>query len=327
MRSLLTVVALSVPLRAQPISAPPETASKKSGWNLQLIPKAFQQDPDLDITVIGETTEAGRHRPAVSTENPVYYLFQSGGYQTRGEPLHQKPFPEGEVKKILQRALAASGYFPATAEHPPSIVVVYTWGAHNVISPENAVSEAQLIRNVLDRASVVGGDKFAAELAQAFRDSNAVAEASARPLGSGSQQTADLGAAASLAQINALTDPVKLFKNRSPKNDFLVNQASSNCYYLIASAYDYESLASPQRQLFWRTRMTVNADGVSQVEAIPMMITVATPFLGRDLPESEIIRRPSVQKGQVKIGTPTISDARENEKSPAPRDPEAKTHP
>jgi hypothetical protein len=310
MRSLLAVAGLlaTLPASVQAQTNPPtpaESAAPKSGWNLRLVPKAFQQNPDLAITVISETSEAGKKRPVVSAEAPVYYLFQSGGYQERGEPLSQKPFPESDVKKILQRALAASGYFPATPEHAPSIVVVYTWGAHNVISPENAISEGQVIRNVLDRAAVAGGDKFAAELAQAFRDSNAIAEASARPLGAGSQQTADLGAAASMAQINALTDPVRLFKNRSPKNDFLVSQASSNCYYLIASAFDYESLASPQRQLLWRTRMTVNADGISQIEAIPTMITAATPYLGRDLTESAIIRKPAVSKGQVEIGTPT----------------------
>lgn len=318
MRSLLAVASVLATMEAQtnPPAPTEPAAPKKSGWNLQLVPKAFQQNPDLDITVISELSEAGKQRPVVSTEAPVYYLFQSGGYQARGEPLNQKPFPESDVKKILQRALAASGYFPATTEHPPSIVVVYTWGAHNVISAENAISETQVIRNVLDRAAVAGGDQFAAELAQAFRDSNAIAEASAHTLGSGVEGTADLGAAASMAQINALRDPVKVFKNRSPKNDFLVNQASSNCYYLIASAFDYESLASSRRLLLWRTRMTVNADGVSQLEAIPMMITVSTPYLGRDMTESEIIRKPAVLKGKVEIGTPTVSDPPER-KSPS----------
>ena len=155
-------------------TAPIKETKKAPGWSFELVPRAFQKNPSLDITVISELSEAGKKRPMVSTEAPVYYLAQPGGYRERGEPTHQKPLPAAEVEKILARALAKSGYFPATAEHSPSIAVIYTWGAHNVVEvadPENASDK--IIRNILDRAALAGGDKFARDLAKAITDSQA----------------------------------------------------------------------------------------------------------------------------------------------------------
>lgn len=281
----------------------------KTAWDFELLPKPFQKNPDLKITVISELSEAGKQRPVVTTENPVRYVLHSGGYQERGEPMKQKPMAIEEVEKVLRRALEASGYLPASAEHPPAIAVIYTWGAHNVIRPENAVSHGEVVRNVLDRAALAGGSRFASELAKAFQDSTAIAEASARPLGSGTQGTADLGAAAALNQMAGIVDPVRLFKERNPKNDFLLNQATSNCFYLIASAFDYESLVSPRREMLWRTRMTVNSDGVSQLEAIPMLVSVAAPYFGRDMTESETISKKAPTKSQVEVGDPTLIEA------------------
>jgi hypothetical protein len=312
MKLFLTTLASSILVSfaaAEEAASAPEPKKEKprsSGWNLQLVPRGFQKNPNLDITVISELSAAGKQRPIVSTENPVYYVMQPGGYRPRGDAMNQKPFPAEEVEKILRRALAASGYRPATEEHLPSIVVIYTWGAHNLIDSESALSSDHIIRNILDRAALAGGDKFATELAEAIKASNAMAEASAVPLGPLSEGSAITGAAAAFEQMSALADPVRLFKQRSSKNDFLVNQATSNCYYLIASAFDYEAMAASNRQLLWRTRMTVSANGVSQLEAIPMMISVSTPYLGRDMPESEIISKRAVLKGQVEMGAPTV---------------------
>jgi len=38
-------------------------------------------------------------------------------------------------------------------------------------------------------------------------------------------------------------NPVYLYKQRNPKNEFLVDQAADDCYYVVGLAYDYA--ASP----------------------------------------------------------------------------------
>src|ERR1041385_6928181 len=116
---------------------------KKSVWNVQIVPKAFQRNPELDITVLSELGSAGRQRRTVTVAEPAYYLFESAGYMVRGDAVQQKPFPASEVERILQRSLAASGYLPATADHPPTVAVIYMYGAHNVINPANVLSPDQ----------------------------------------------------------------------------------------------------------------------------------------------------------------------------------------
>ncbi len=301
----LLFLTLATLLGQAPAKAPPKP-EKKSGWVLELLPRAFQKNPNLDITVISELSPAGKQRPTASIDSPVYYLAHPAGYQARGEPTQQKPFPAEDVEKILRRSLGNAGYLPATAEHPPSLLVVYFWGAHNVIDAGNALSTDDLIRNVMDRASLVGGDKFARELGQAIRDSQTAAEATAPPPAAGEEGTTSMSAATTFATMSALNDPVARFRRRSVKNDFLVSQASSNCYYIVATAYDYESIANPPRVLLWRVRMTVSSDGVTQLDAIPTMITAASPYFGKDMPESEVITKPAVPLGKVEVGMPTV---------------------
>jgi hypothetical protein len=151
---------------------------------------------------------------------------------------------------------------------------------------------------------MVGGAKFARELATLFEQADAMALANqpARTDPSGNVIGVDpvLG-----PEQMAFFNPVNLFKLRNPKNEFLVDQASDDCYYVVASAYDYAAFARQQRTLLWRTRMTVNSRGVSQVQSLPTLITTAAPYFGRDMLESEVIVK-RAREGEITIGTPTV---------------------
>ena len=274
----------------------------KSGWNLELVPKAFQRDPRMEMTVITEMTAAGKERPPVSRQAPAYYFAHSGGYHAVGEKPGQVAFPAADIERILKSALGQNGFEPATPEHPPSLFITYTWGPDmypdivtdgvgNIISPSQEV----LLQNVLDRAALAGGDKFASELksALAFRVANTMTAPT---------PTDGLSAANGLAEMNRAMDPVKLFVDKSAKNEFLVSQAADDCYYVVASAYDYDSVATNHRQLLWRTRMTVNARAVSQAQSLPTLIAVAAPYLGREMAEAEVLVKRAVDASHVEIG-------------------------
>ena len=188
---------------------------------------------------------------------------------------------------------------------------------------EDALDERGLLHNVLDRAALIGGDRFARDLAHALVQRSNVYAASAKPINSEFARRAvrsgqtlpgnmsdmlqfDLGAAAGLNMMNSVADPVKIFAQASPKNEFLVAQTSEDCYYVLASAYDYQSVASNQRQLLWRTRMTVNARSVSQAHALPLLVSNAAPYLARDMAEPEVMTRRSFREAQVDVGNPTV---------------------
>ena len=191
-------------------------------------------------------------------------------------------------------------------------MINYFWGSHNLFDQDNlAFSEEQWTNNILERAALAGGEKFANELSRAIGRSDDAAATVSTHLGSPATDASssmagmsNLGAAATVAQMNALMDPVRLFKQRSPKNESLMEQATADCYFVVASAYDFASVSTHVKQLLWRTRMTVGARGVSQPQSVPTLIAAATPYFGRDMPEAEVLSKHALPEGKVEIGTP-----------------------
>jgi hypothetical protein len=303
----------------------PADAGSESSWNFSLIPKIFQSDPVLDMTVITEMTDAGKKRPLVSPNAPVYYAVHAVGYRAIGNAVPEKTLSAAEIGVLLRRALATNGYLLATPEHPPQLLIVYFWGVHNLLDQDNP----EWTNNFLERAALVGGEKFAAELATAIQRSDAASDSisthltsapAGDPTGRDASSTADygqppqpevdsmsnLGAAQAVAQMNALMDPARLFKQRSVKNEFLMDQATDSCYFVVASAYDYSSVATHVKLLLWRTRMTVNSRGVSQPQSLPTLVVSAAPYFGRPMENAETLIRRALRNAQVEIGTPTV---------------------
>ena len=92
------------------------------------------------------------------------------------------------------------------------------------------------------------------------------------------------------------------------KIDFLTEQAVTDLYYVIVSAYDFNALKRGERQLIWRANLTVSAIGVSMTDSLPALVLTGGPFFGRDLKESEILFR-RVQRGVVELGPTKVLEA------------------
>lgn len=313
--------------RAAEAPATPSTADEaepESKWIFSLIPRPFQSRPRLEMTVFTNFTEMGKARPPASPEAPHYYRLHTGGRREIGGLASSKPVDAATVERHLRAALGTNGYLTADEKHPPSLLIVFGWGSHTFVSNgAEEISVDAALRTLLDRAALVGGDKFAEDLHRAVKERLALAEASAPPLGRGSDSDSmDLGAAAGVRQMNAIMDPVKLFMQKSTKNDFLVRQAGEDCYYVVASAYDYQSVTENHRQLLWRTRMTVGLRGVAQTEAVPGVINAAARFLGRETKEAEVLLKRAAPKTNVEIGGFSVvgeEPAKNPEPKPAPR--------
>ena len=313
----LTLALLACCLPAVAISAAPtKTSAVKgdSGWVFSLLPKSLQKNPRLDITVITEMTEAGKKLPPVSPAKPAYFDLFSSGYHALGErTANERTVPEQELQGILTKSLAANGYLLAKPpEHAPSLVVLYTWGTHNLLvegdADNPALSPEAVERNMLDRAALVGGKKFAEELKGLFERTNDLATASHTPPSDPTGLVPDVQPVIAPEQM-AFMNPVNIFKHQSIKNEILVDQAASNVYYVVASAYDYESMKAKKPVLLWRTRMTVASDGVSQTQSLPTLVLAAAPYFGKDMPEPEIISKRTVPDGTVEVGTPTVVES------------------
>jgi hypothetical protein len=291
-----------------PVPAAAATPAKKessSGWVFSLLPKSLQKNPRLELTVITELTEAGKKLPPVSSQAPVYFeLFSSGPRHLGHAQGNEVTLKQEEIERLLTRALAANGYLPAAPPtKPAALLILYTWGAHNLLTEgdeENpTLSGEQVARNLLDRAALVGGEKFAKRLLDLFQQADTMSvAASARPPPGGEQVFTPA--------LMEFTNPVSMFKRADPKNEFLVDQAASDVYYVVASAYDHQSVSAKRRVLLWRTRMTVAAQGISQQQSLPTLVLSAAPYFGKDMPEPEILSKRAVREGTVEVGTPTV---------------------
>lgn len=258
---------------AKPNTVPPAKSKiPQSGeFVFSLMPKSFQKNPILDMTVNTEMTEYGRLLRPASKEQPVYYVGVPSGYRQFGATVGEKAPPQQDLEAAMTKALAETGYLVHGKGGPnPSLVVVYYWGSHNKLDPDTAENFPQLAaKHTLERAILVGGKKYASQLGQQMEFGETLFD-------------------------------------RTQEKEYLRDQAAGDLYYVVASAYDYAGIARGEKKLAWRTTMTVNAGGVNMKETLPPLIATAGPFFGHETTTPEIAARRVSREVKVEIGTPTV---------------------
>lgn len=273
---------------------------KETGFVFSLFPKSLQKNPPLDLTVITEMTEAGRRLPPVSPQQPAYYVLQSGGFREAAETTGiTRPMTAAEVEGVLQKSLATNGYLPVpSGPMRPTLLIVYTWGAYNGGASEPIFGSRKAF---LGRAVMIGGQKFAHQLADIL------------------EQVDDLKQAAIPPEVFEFANALHQYELGDLSHEALVDQAALELYYVVASAYDYAAAATNQRRLLWRTRMTVSSAGLSQSQSLPPLIASAGPYFGKDVPEPQVLTR-RVHDGKVEIGAPKVVNSSETT-APTPTPP------
>ena len=286
------------------------TESSTGQFVFSLVPKAFQKNPLVDQTVITEMTEEGKKLPPPSRENPAYYVAEPGGFHVEGHSPGDEQPPAADLERSMKQALAINGYQPSSPGHPPSLLIIYYWGSHNNLDqgsaevPSTAFTDAGH-KNLLSRAALVGGNKFAGELKKALELQDRQREM----------------AAAAPPEYNGMMSafgPLQRFTERDPKTRQLYEESKADCYYVVASAYDYLAAARGQRILLWRSKMTVDAQGVSMTDTLPGLILNAGTYFGRDMPEPATITKRVSREGQVRLGPLEVKDYFEKADAPAP---------
>jgi hypothetical protein len=250
-----------------------DTGFQKPRHEFSLLPKAFQKNPELEMTAFTVVTDYGRTFPPASLKAPVYYEAQDSGEQSRGFSIGGDKAPPREVlNDVLQRSLGAAGYLPAKKIHVPGLVLIYFWGSHTRVDSEMAGQFPELARQyVLERAALIGGKVYAHKLEEV--------------LDSGPFNT-----------------------DRSLKSEFLRDQALDDLYYLVVSAYTYDDVVHNRRRLAWRTTLTVNSRGISMSQGMPALIVMGETFFGHETSEPMTLRR-DVRSGTIKLGPLNILES------------------
>ncbi|HTO02266.1 MAG TPA: hypothetical protein VL069_01130, partial [Opitutus sp.] len=183
----------------------------------------------------------------------------------------EKPIVRQEVDKTVLKALAKQGYLPAGAGQEPEIALIWNWGTLNrVVSPFNLGSTPlnhwQIVR-------FLGGEKFGFS----SRRNDAFPEVS---LSTGLERGGDL--------------------------DKLMDVAMDDLYIAVITAYEVKPSDTNEPIRLWHTRIGCPARGFWLPEAMPAMLAIASPFIGRETPKPVWIRatdkfRPDIQLGDAKV--------------------------
>jgi len=236
-----------------------------------------------------------------------------------------------ELERAMQSALAAGSYRPAAPSTPlPRYVVVFNYGSfarfstdaddfqqmvaveqvyQGTIDPpppfvpvDGDRSASSLLRlvmanppdrtDVLQRAELIGGEKFAHDLNDTF-EKEATYEQTYMGLGPVGD---DQGS------------PFNRFMRANENLMNLVEDSFSSCYFVVASAFDYSAMKQGKKVLLWRTKMTVNSIGISMPESLPPLLAAAGPYFGKDMTDAVTITQRISREGHVKVGTPTVVD-------------------
>ncbi len=230
---------------------------------------------EVEVTVNTDVTPAGAKLPPASPGHPVYYLGVSMGYRDLGGIIAGDKLPsEKTMDTWVARALAKQGYLPADAKHPPTEIVVFTWGSLYVNwFTGNPDFPQQMNRGQM--LQFMGGEKLGlVSRFPTFPDME-------------------------------LAPELTLLKPSAQK----IRTASSGDLYMAALlGYDLQAALHKKAVLLWRTRIACPSRGLVMADTLPKMITIAAPLIARETAVPEWIRASDVYKPVVKIGNPVVEE-------------------
>jgi hypothetical protein len=301
-------------------SSPP-AKGRTLGFLHDLLPIAWQKRPQLRFNVITEMTEEGRKRRVPTPSQPMYFHAEPAKFVQTGELVSagEKPPPGPELEAAMRKALAENGYLPiANDQQRPDVLILFTFGssgsptfegtknANEVLNEHiDAVLQrapfarenlAALVRDAVGRGRLVAGEKFAVDLSTALHD------------------------AISFYNPEFPTPFESHMRSYPPEViDHFIEMVFHTCYFVTATAFDFEGVARKQKIPLWQTRMAVEAQGVSMEEILRPLILNTGASIGREKDPSWVTKRHE-REGRVDVGTPTVVE--EVKPAVAPKEPD-----
>ncbi len=232
---------------------------------------------DVQVIAVTDTTPAGLLRRPASPASPIYYMAASAGYRDFGGIIAgEKVPPKEQVFATISKVLAKQGYLPANAEHPPTLLMLWTWGTMNTDrlytgNPDDLegrqVNRQQLLR-------FMGGYKvgLVSKEASGFQDSFMM--------------------------------PGALF--RDADSELISGLAAEDLYVAAIAAYDYAAALRKEKVLLWTTKISCPSRGLAMNETLPAMLALAGPYIGKETAKPVSVKATDKFKPEVKIGDPTV---------------------
>jgi hypothetical protein len=232
---------------------------------------------DINVITVTDTTPVGALLRQPSPERPVYYTAINAGYRDLGGIIAGEKIPNRDaVVKTITTVLAKRGYLPATQAHAPSLLLIWMWGTMNTDrfydgstdNPDGVqINRRQLLR---------------------FMGAYKVGLVAKEPNG---------------------FDPDSLMPglfSHGADADAIADAATDDLYVAAISAYDFGAATKKQKVLLWTTKISCPSRGLMLPEALPVMLAIAGPNIGRETPKPVWISASDKFKPEVKIGNPEV---------------------
>jgi hypothetical protein len=232
-------------------------------------------DRDLETITVTDFTPAGNLRRQPSLKAPLYYAAVSGGYYDFGAiKAGEKAIPRNVVDKTMLKILAKQGYLPANEAHPADVILIWKWGTMNVQYFLTPGGMHTMRLNERQIQGFLGGGK----LGLLSRHTDHFPEYTLSP---------------------------GLFPLTGDARD-LMEMATDDLYVVAVAAYDAKLRDETHAELLWNTRISAPARGFWMPEALPAMLAIAAPNVGRETPKPVWMRatekfKPDIQLGDTKL--------------------------
>ncbi|MEO7599856.1 MAG: hypothetical protein ABIV50_13045 [Opitutus sp.] len=235
----------------------------------------FFPKTELETVTVTDMSPTGSLRRTPTAANPVYYAAVSGGYRSLGAPKPgEKPVARGAVTDTMMKVLAKRGYLPASAGQRVDLVLVWTWGTLNAARYVDPQRGYTVVQNRQTLMRFMGSDK----------------------LGMGNTRDQTFSG-------QFLIPGLVYYGNDQQR---LYDTASEDLYIAVITAYDPTSKDPKNPIKLWTTRVACPSRGFWLDEALPGMLAIAGPFIGRDTEKPVWVRatdkfRPDIQLGDTKL--------------------------
>lgn len=240
---------------------------------------------DMDVLSL---TDFHGHDPVAepSTKEPIYYIPVNAGFKAYGASYaHEKRPDEKLMIRTILKVLAANGYLPATTQHAPTQLIVFSWGTMYTEQINLAGDKGGRIQiNFSQKLAFVSGaslgftpEKPGGEFDNIFLSGN---------------------------------------PDYSQNATRLNNIAQSDLYVVSIGAYAIKPGRKGRPEPLWTSHIACPASGLLLETTLAKMVALAGPTIGHRTKEPVITRAEDRFKAEVHVGDPVVEAYIDNDKMP-----------
>ena len=264
------------------------------------------------VDVVVDMTLAGKKVAHPTPDKPAFYLPLSVGYKEFGYAHHfQRPPPNAwDVEHALAIALYEQGYRLMTKQGHPSLVLVFWWGymAPEDIDMDNPSGPVDRPGSLAAQPGTFywGGGQGPGGFVPGLSD-NFIGNGASGIFPGFSLMTLSANELlmSSMVAGKTINDHEKWPDPRLEAVEQLTTQAR---YYVLISAFDFNSWLHHRTKLLWRAHVSTEQWGHYFDQVVGTLISTAAPEFGRETKVPHFINAPLVPLGRVIVGTPVVTD-------------------